>query len=180
MFYSETFCPQDYHKHFINFKNDMITSSPWNSCQVTAVISALKRTTNDRDMNWAIQSRFILPIKEITSGEIQFGLQSRCNEILAIKLKIQTINSHLKLTSWGELLHPQPKTGAGVQQGSNAWGPVLHQAHMELCCPVISAGMMGNIYNIEDVKSIYVTYSKHLTVAVIKPSYHSTAQSQLC
>lgn len=145
MFYSETFCPQDYHKHFINFKNDMITSSPWNSCQVTAVISALKRTTNDRDMNWAVQSRFILPIKKITSGEIQFGRQSRCNEILAIRLKTWPINSHLKLTSWGELLHPQRQ----VQQGSNA--ECLHQAHTHLCCPVISAGMMGSIYNIEDV-----------------------------
>lgn len=112
-------CPQDYNKHFINFKNDMITSNPWNSCQVTAVISAPKRTTNDRDMNWAVQSRFILPIKKITSGEIKFGLQSRCNEILAIKLKIWTISSHLKLISWGELLHPQPKAGAGCN-GSSA------------------------------------------------------------
>jgi len=51
MFYAEAFRPQDYNKHFINFRNDMITSTPRNFCQATAVISSLKRTTNDRDMN---------------------------------------------------------------------------------------------------------------------------------
>lgn len=85
---------------------------------------------------------------------------------------MKSLLSSWKPTSWGELLHPQPKAGAGVlQEGSNTGS---------LRCPGISAVMMASIYNIEDVESIYVTYFKHLTAAVIKPPYHCTAQEQLC
>lgn len=52
--------------------------------------------------------------------------------------------------------------------GEQCWVLVLHQAHTDLCCPLISAGMMESIYSTEDGESIYAPYFKHLTAAVIR------------
>lgn len=68
-----------------------------------------------RDMNCS--TKIYSSTQKTTSGEIKFGQQRRCDDILAIKLKIQTINSSLKLAKWDEVLQPQPKSEAGANEG---------------------------------------------------------------